>query len=301
MVRLQSNTRLLLAAVGIAIVGGSSVNLLGKAAESKPTAATSVASSVASTINSSVENAAGGTHADAEPHSANILSAGDCHIEAQLSKEGRLELFIYGQKERQPYPISTLGLDLPMEAEAVIPGESGTPIPLKAKPYPSEPAGTSSRFVGQFDRRSEQEQVGLNLTIPLDDKTYRVQWRPENLVPGQLAAAPDPAMPQAVTSDTAQRLFLTPGGLYTADDVAANGTATATQKYGSQMSMHNAHPKPGDRICPITDTVANPKFSWIIGGKSYQFCCPPCIEEFVKKAKEKPQSIKAPETYRQPG
>jgi YHS domain-containing protein len=83
-------------------------------------------------------------------------------------------------------------------------------------------------------------------------------------------------------------------------DIAANGQTTAVQKYGSQMSMHNAHPKPGDRICPITDTVSNPKFSWIISGRKYQFCCPPCVEEFVKQAKEKPESIKAPESYVQP-
>jgi YHS domain-containing protein len=66
------------------------------------------------------------------------------------------------------------------------------------------------------------------------------------------------------------------------------------------MSMHNAHPKPGDRICPITDTVANPKFSWVVSGKKYLFCCPPCIEEFVKQAKEKPDSIKEPMAYRKP-
>jgi hypothetical protein len=93
-----------------------------------------------------------GTHSDVQPHSPNILSAGDCHIEAQLSKTGRLELYIYGQKERQLYPISTVGLDLSMEALAVIPGKIQRPDHAEALPYPGEPEGTSSRFVGKFDR-----------------------------------------------------------------------------------------------------------------------------------------------------
>ena len=57
------------------------------------------------------------------------------------------------------------------------------------------------------------------------------------------------------------------------------------------------NPKPGDKICPITDTKANPKCTWIVGGKTYQFCCPPCIDEFVRLAKENPDKVKDPEEY----
>jgi YHS domain-containing protein len=63
------------------------------------------------------------------------------------------------------------------------------------------------------------------------------------------------------------------------------------------MAEHDAKPKKGQRVCPITDTVANPKLSWVVGGKTYQFCCPPCVTEFVKKAKTNPKAIKAPEDY----
>jgi YHS domain-containing protein len=246
-----------------------------------------------------------GTHSDDQPHSPNILSAGDCHVEAQLGKDGRIELFIYGQKERQLHPISYVGPAFVLEAKAMFPGELGIPVEMTASPYSNEPAGTSSRFVGQVDRRVGLEQMALYLTISLEGKNYLLRWFPKNLMPAapappRTAAAPDPAMPQAVPATTAKSLFLSPGGKYTAQDVAANGRTTAVQKYGSQMSMHNAHPKPGDRICPITDTVANPKFSWVVSGKKYLFCCPPCIEEFVKQAKEKPDSIKEPMAYRKP-
>lgn len=35
----------------------------------------------------------------------------------------------------------------------------------------------------------------------------------------------------------------------------------------------------------------------MIGGRSYTFCCPPCVDEFVKQAKEKPGTIKPPDGY----
>ncbi len=57
------------------------------------------------------------------------------------------------------------------------------------------------------------------------------------------------------------------------------------------------NPKVGDRICPITQTKANPKFAWTIDGKSYQFCCPPCIDEFVKLAKKSDEALPLPESF----
>ncbi len=44
-------------------------------------------------------------------------------------------------------------------------------------------------------------------------------------------------------------------------------------------------------------TKANPKFAWIIGGKTYEFCCPPCVDEFVALAKSNPELINPPEFY----
>ena len=97
--------------------------------------------------------------------------------------------------------------------------------------------------------------------------------------------------------DAQSVLFLTPGGLYTDADIKANGRKTVAQKYPDFMAQHDAKPKPGDRVCPITDTKANPKLTWVVGGKTYPFCCPPCVVEFVKKAKTNPASIKDPNDY----
>jgi YHS domain-containing protein len=92
-------------------------------------------------------------------------------------------------------------------------------------------------------------------------------------------------------------LFLTPGGVYTQADIEANGNTSAYQKYASVVPMHDAKVNPGDPVCPISETKPNPQLTWVIGGKKYTFCCPPCIAEFVKKAKTDPKSIKAPESY----
>jgi hypothetical protein len=35
----------------------------------------------------------------------------------------------------------------------------------------------------------------------------------------------------------------------------------------------------------------------VIDGKVYEFCCPPCIDEFVKLAKNEPEKLKAPGDY----
>ncbi|WP_309719841.1 hypothetical protein [Armatimonas sp.] len=270
-------------AIGIVVLGGLLMQWAGKEAQrSQSGDSVSPAGQVSN-------------HSETVLHSANVQAAGDFHVEAQLSRQGTLVLYIYGAKEKQLFPIPVSTPDLGMEAAAVISGEGSEPVTLTARPISTDPAGMTSRFIGKLGRSVEMMQIGLCLTLPIENRTYRLQWRPEHLIPG--AQLPDASMPQAVGTDEARKLFLTPGGLYTEADIAANGRQTATQKYGSQMSQHNAHPKPGERICPITDTTANPKFAWIVGGKTYLFCCPPCIEEFIKRAKEKPATIKAPESY----
>jgi YHS domain-containing protein len=104
-------------------------------------------------------------------------------------------------------------------------------------------------------------------------------------------------MPTKVVDEAERQLYLTPGGKYSAEDIKANGNLTAGQKYAGFKAKHDRDPKPGDRICPITDTKANPKCTWVIGGKTYSFCCPPCIDEFVRLAKENPDKVKNPDEY----
>src|SRR5206468_8148340 len=103
--------------------------------------------------------------------------------------------------------------------------------------------------------------------------------------------------PKAVAADEEKKLYLEPGGVYTSSDIQANGNTTASQKFKGIRADHNTRPKAGDKICPITLTKANAQFQWVVNGKTYEFCCPPCVDEFVSRAKDDPQSIQSPEEY----
>ena len=105
-------------------------------------------------------------------------------------------------------------------------------------------------------------------------------------------------MPAGVGADEESQLYLVPSGIYTQADIDANGGITANARYKGKMAKHDAMPKSGDLTCPITMTKANPNFTWIVAGKTYAFCCPPCIDEFVQMAKTNPSAIKNPEEYR---
>lgn len=105
-------------------------------------------------------------------------------------------------------------------------------------------------------------------------------------------------MPEKVADEAAEKtLYLTPAGKYTEADIEANGHATVSQKFKDFKSAHDLHPKAGDKICPITLTKANPKCTWVVGGKEYEFCCPPCVDEFVRLAKQEPEKIEDPGVY----
>jgi hypothetical protein len=99
-------------------------------------------------------------------------------------------------------------------------------------------------------------------------------------------------------SDEDRTLYLTPGGKYTDADIRANGMMVAAEKFKGIKATHDVKPKPGDVLCPVSMTKANSKFTWVIGGKPYEFCCPPCVDEFVALAKEKPEEVQDPEFYK---
>lgn len=105
-------------------------------------------------------------------------------------------------------------------------------------------------------------------------------------------------MPAKVLGDRERELYFEPGGRYTAADIAANGHETPSVRYADFRASHDFDPQPGDLLCPVTRTKANPDCWWIIGGVRYEFCCPPCIDEYVQLAKERPEDLQDPEAFR---
>lgn len=105
------------------------------------------------------------------------------------------------------------------------------------------------------------------------------------------------AMPAVVGGHEERRLFQSPQGKYTLADIAANGALLPSEKYRGFRAQHDFEPQPGDRLCPITRTKGNPECTWIVDGQTYEFCCPPCIAEFVGIARQHPEQILLPEEY----
>jgi hypothetical protein len=111
------------------------------------------------------------------------------------------------------------------------------------------------------------------------------------------AGASPPQMPTQLPESEEQEIHLSPGGSYTMADIKANGNIVPSQKYRSFQARHDYNPAIGDRLCPVTRTKANDSCTWTINGHIYQFCCPPCIDEFVRLAKEHPEQLLPPEAY----
>ncbi len=211
------------------------------------------------------------------------------HAEAVFEKGGLLRLYTLGKDEARVMEVETQTLTAYVKPAG---GTDAEKLELTPEPQTGDAAGKTSQFVGRLPR----ELIGraVEVTVPsirIAGERFRFGFK-------SVETHVEEDMPDKIAGDAERELYLTPGGKYTEADIRANGRLTASEKYKGAMSKHNMKPQPGDRTCPITDTKANPKFRWTVGGKVYEFCCPPCIDEFVKMAKEKPEQIKEPEEYR---
>jgi hypothetical protein len=223
-------------------------------------------------------------------HGGTIFEIGrdSYHAEAVFEKGGVVRLYMLGQDEAriQEVELQTLAGYVKPEGDS-----EAVSIVFRPVPQTGDSAGKTSQFVAGLPR--ELAGKSLEVTIPsirIAGERFRLGFRSSS-------AGHEEDMLDKVSGDEEKQLYLTPGGKYTAADIEANGNTTASQKFKGLQSSHDLKPKPGDRICPITRSKANPKFSWVVGGQTYQFCCPPCIDELVKTAKEHPDQIKEPGSY----
>lgn len=212
------------------------------------------------------------------------------HIEAVIESEGSIRLYTLGKDETRVIDIESQALKGFVKADG---DTDSKPITFEASPQEGDSPGKTSLFVGQLPK----ELVGrkLDVTIPnirIDGERFRLGF-----VSGQESHGDSTDMPAKVADDAERELYLSPGGQYTAADVTANGNLTASQKFKGIKSEHDMKPESGDMLCPISGTKANPKFTWIIGGKPYQFCCPPCVDEFLASAKKATDPLPDPESF----
>jgi hypothetical protein len=223
-------------------------------------------------------------------HGGNIveLSGHNYHIEAVFEKGGVLRLFTYGKNEEVPYQVEVQTL----KAYAKFDGETeATPFELEAKPQEGDDPNTTTQFVGQLPAAAVGKSVDVSIpTFRIGKERFRVAF--QNAVKHA-----DHDMPGKVADSEEAKLYLTPDGKYTTEDIKANGNVLPSVKFKGMKSDHNAMPVAGDKICPISKTKANPAFAWTINGEVYTVCCPPCLDELVQLAKDKPAELLPPGEY----
>ena len=238
-------------------------------------------------------------HAHQSQHGGIIVSIGrdSYHAEAVFEKGGTLRLYMLGKDEskvqeveaqaaRPPTPRPTAATEAEqfvLQARAAAGRRARQDLPVRRPAARSDLPARASRS------RSRTSRIG--------GERFRIGFKSVRRRP----PTADAGMPAKLADRRgADKLFLTPGGQVhrrpTSRPTATRSPSVKFQRHPGRPTTPN--PKPGDKICPITETKANPKFTWVVGGKTYEFCCPPCIDEFVATAKEKPDEIKDPEFYR---
>mgnify|MGYP000384717703 CR=1 FL=1 len=211
------------------------------------------------------------------------------HAEAVFEKGGVLRLYTLGKDEAKVMEVQSQALTAYVK---LVGGTESESIILNSKPQPGDKEGMTTLFVGHLPKELAGKNVEVTIPrIQIGQEKFRIAFK--SVQPG----GDDHGMPASIADEEEKKVFLTPGGKYTASDIKANGNTVASIKFKGIKPVHDTNPKPGEILCPISMTKANPKFSWIIGGKTYQFCCLPCVQEFVILAKEKPDEVKNPEAY----
>jgi hypothetical protein len=204
------------------------------------------------------------------------------HAEIVFAQGGVVRIHTLGQDESKVQEVDAQTLTAYVKPE----GSEAVAVEFRPEPAAGDAPGKTSQFVGKLP--PELRGQGLEFTVPgirIAGERFRFRF-----------ATPEES-PDKVVGEAEKTLYLTPGGLYSEADIQANGGQTASQKYRGFKPRHDLKPKPGDKVCPITVTKANPQCTWVVGGKTYEFCCPPCIDEFVQQAKDKPGEIKQPQDY----
>ena len=221
-------------------------------------------------------------------HGGIVVSLGkDSYLaEAVFEKGRKVRLYMLGKEATRVQEVDARDLS----AVATPAGSAeAVPVTFRPEPQPGDAKGKTSLFVATLPEELADKKVQVTVNITIGGERFRIGF-------GNDAHA-DAAMPAKLGSEKERKVFLTPGGIYTAADIKANGNTVPSVKYADLDIEHDDHPKVGDKICPISKTKANPKLTWVVGGKSYEFCCTPCVQEFVTKAKEKPDEIKDPSAY----
>ncbi len=205
------------------------------------------------------------------------------HAEAVVEKGGVLTVYTYSDDAG-----TALEVELQFPTALVRPDGEVEAVPVVLLPFPQrgDGPGKTSRFTCKLSRESRGRSLVITVAdLAVDQTRFRLEFAATGGGQGNEAPAAD-------TEEEERRLFLTARGKYTEADIKANGAETTSKKFKMFQLAHDPKPRPGDRICPVTRTKASAACSWTVDGQAYLFCCPPCVEEFVRASKERPDEVR---------
>jgi len=259
--------------------------------EAKPVAAPTVAATAQAPSPAAEGDQAHGHRPGS--HGGLIVSIGldSYHAEAVIESGGTLKFLMLGKDESRILEVETQKLKAYIKAAGAA---EAVAVDLLPTPQEGDAEGKTSQFLAQLPSAMRGQEIDVTVpSIRINGERFRIGFTSRVESHG----SEEGAMPSSVSASEERDLYLTPAGKYTLADIAANGNVTASQKFKGVISNHNLKPAAGDRICPVTLTKANSKFTWVIDGQSYEFCCPPCVDEYVKLAKEKPEELQPADSF----
>ncbi|MFO0809222.1 MAG: hypothetical protein U0746_11395 [Gemmataceae bacterium] len=229
-------------------------------------------------------------HPTAGPHGGLLVEWGDEEYHVELVFEPKAKqatAYVLDETAAKSKPIAASSLTLELKLEPPV------TVKLDAKSEASDPAGQSSRFTGTHDALGTDKPLEGTLSATVGTTPYSGKFKQK-----AGGSARHHGMPAGVGGTPAEKeLFLNPGGIYTVSDIRANGDTVPSVKYRGISWPHEDDLKPGDKVCPVTANKADSRCQWIVNGQNYQFCCTPCLDKFVKWAKESPEKVKEPGAY----
>lgn len=219
-------------------------------------------------------------------HGGVLVSLGDdqrhFHVEAVLEKGGNLRLYTLQEDVARVQEVDLQVLQATVKAD----NGAQSLVTLVPSPQAGDVPGKTSRFVGKLPRVLWGQELAVSIrALRLGEREHPVEFTTRGH--GH----------EEDGDEDEKKLFLSPGGKYSEADIKANGNTTAERRYRGFQSRHDLKPSKGNRICPVTLTKANPQCSWVVADEKHLFCCPPCIGEFVRAAKERPDEIKTATEY----
>lgn len=259
------------------------------------------------TDNPKVEEKKGGSKPDehtthgAGPNGGVVFDLGKHHAEFTVDhakKECTVFILSGDEKNIKRMEVVATEFTLTTKETKTKVGKVVPPMTITLKPVDAKD-GKASKFVGTDSGLGNVADFSGTVIGEIEGKPSQGEFKEEEHDEKKAMGAKDDhgRAVVAVPPGKEAEVYLKPGGIYTAADIKANGDTTVSAKYKDLKVSHDLKPVAGDRLCPVTLTKANPDLKWVIGGKTYTFCCPPCVEEFVALAKTNPDEVKAPETY----